>query len=284
MLPPFTLHPPPSCYLHLPDVRIHYWLLGAGPPLVLLHGLGSSACDWFPVAPALAAHFRLLLIDLRGHGQSSLADSGYGIDLMATDVCRVMDSVGIERAHLLGLSLGGCVALQLACTAAQRLDHLILVNTFARLRNSGRLRQRLARLRHALGSGDALARLVATSLFADPDVQAFAYERLRRNDIRVLRRIMLVLARFDLRRQLPAVHAPTLVLIGDRDNTVPPRCADDLLAGLHRARLHVIPDAGHALPYDQPDAFIQAVTAFLISSPFAHPPALVLPSFPSAAL
>lgn len=266
MLPPFTLHPPPSHYLHLPGVRIHYWLLGAGPPLVLLHGLGSSACDWFPVAPALAAHFRLLLIDLRGHGQSSLADSGYGVDRMATDVCQVMDSVGIARAHLLGLSLGGCVALQLACTAAQRLDHLILVNTFARLRHNGRLRQRLARLRRALGAGDALARLVAASLFADPDIQAFAYERLRRNDIGVLRRIMLALARFDLRRQLPAVSVPTLVLIGDRDNTVPRRCAGDLLAGLPHARLHVIPDAGHALPYDQPDAFVQAVIPFLAAA------------------
>ena len=86
--------------------------------LVLLHGMGSCAMDWFPVSPALAGQYTLLLVDLRGHGQSSLpARHDFHVASMAADVQGVLDAENASAAHVLGLSLGGCVALQLACDA-----------------------------------------------------------------------------------------------------------------------------------------------------------------------
>ncbi len=263
MLPAFSTLALPSRYLHLPDVRIHYRVVGEGPTVALLHGLGSSGSDWFPVTSYLAPHYRLLLIDLRGHGHSSLPRTGYSVAAMARDVQAVLAAEGIESAALIGLSLGGCVALQTAVTAPDLVAGLVLVNTFAKLRHSGMFGGRLVRLRRALGDADGLARLVAASLFTDPEVQALVFERLRRNDVGAIRRTMLAVARFDVRSQLGKVTAPTLVLAGDRDRTVPRLCLSDLMAGLPAARLQVIADAGHALPYDQPDDFVAAVCSFL---------------------
>ena len=263
-LPSFSLLPPPSSFLQLPGVRIHFRVVGEGPPILLLHGLASSGIDWFPIAPALASRHRLILMDLRGHGHSSLAQAkGYGIETMAGDAWRLLEALAVDKPHVVGLSLGGCVALQMACQRPAALDRLVLANTFARLRSNGLLASRLIRLRRTLGNIDALAQVVATSLFNDPAVQAFAAERLRRNDMGAIRRTMAALALFDVRRRLPRIANPVLVLAGDRDRTVPSRCTEELAGGLPLARLHIIADAGHALPYDQPDAFVAAVRDFL---------------------
>lgn len=267
MLPAFSTIALPSRYLQRPDVRIHYRLVGEGPPVVLLHGLGSGGNDWFPITPFLAPDYRLLLIDLRGHGHSSLPRDSYSIAAMASDVLAVLDAEEIERAALVGLSLGGCVALQTAIQSPQRVSRLVLVNTFAKLRHSGIGWSRVARLRRALGDVDGLARLVAASLFDDPELQALVFERMRHNDAGAIRRTMWAIARFDVRRRLGQVTAPALALVGDRDNTVPRPCAGDLMAGLPAARLQIIPDAGHALPYDQPEAFVAATRVFLGADP-----------------
>ncbi len=260
------LHWPPeavSRYLYLPDVRIHYRLFGSGPLVVLLHGLGSSGADWYAVIHDLQNDFRLLLIDLRGFGSSSLARSGdYRIARMADDVVQLFNHTGLQSAHVVGLSLGGCVALQLAISAPQLVDHLVLVNTFARMRTAGSLMSKLKRF-WAARSIDTLAAFVAGQHFHDPATRAVAEERLRQNDLGVIHRAMWAIMRFNVLPQLPRIQQPTLLLIGDRDHTVPQSCVRDLQTGIPHARTQVIADAGHALPYDQPDAFIEALRTFL---------------------
>ncbi len=257
---------PQQHYLHLPDVRIHYRIYGEGPPLVMLHGLSSSSVDWFPVTPMLADHHQLILIDLRGHGLSSLPLSrNFSIRRMAEDVWAVLDHLGIEQTAMLGLSLGGCVTLQAAILHPQRLSRIVLVNTFAKLRSAGGIDiwGKMKRLYIAAQGMDKLAQFVASSLFADPEIRAVAQEQLRHNDVKAILRTMLALTRLNLLRELPRITAPALVLIGDRDKTVPRRCAEELVAGIPRAQLVEVADAGHALPYDQPQAFIEHTLRFL---------------------
>ncbi len=240
--------------------------MGEGPPLVLLHGMGSSSADWLPIAPKLATNYRLLLLDMRGHGQSSLATNGdYSISRMAADISIALDAFGIEQTHLLGLSLGGCVALQFAVDNPGRVKRLVLVNTFARLRSTGirSLRSRLTRVYAAARDMDRLAWYVANSLFDDPEYQRITYQRMRRNDLGAIRRTMIVLLRFNLLQQLYRIQSPVLVMVGDRDKTVPSRCTVDMMARLPNAQMRVISDAGHALPYDQPDAFWATTLDFL---------------------
>jgi 3-oxoadipate enol-lactonase len=233
--------------------------------LILLHGLGSSGADWYPLVPGLAEHFQLVLVDLRGFGSSSLArNKDYSIASMAHDVAQLRASLKMDTTHVVGLSLGGCVALQLAVMAAAQVDHLVLVNTFAKLRQGkgAAVGSKLKRL-WAARNVDTLAAFVAAEHFSDPELRALARERLRHNDLGVLHRTMLAIMRFNLLPQLGAITSPTLLLIGDRDHTVPRQCAEDLQRGIPQAQLRVIPHAGHALPYDQPQAFLAALLAFL---------------------
>lgn len=269
MVPHFSFVELPSTHIRTPGARIHARSLGEGPPVVLLHGLSSSGADWFPIVPGLAARHRLLLLDLRGHGQSSLAvNGGYAIRHMAADVGTALDYFDIEQAHLIGLSLGGCVALQFAVDNPDRTQRLVLVNTFARLRNAGTgsLRHRLTRVYAALRDMDRLAHYVATSLFDDPEYQRITYERMRRNDLGVIRRTMIAILRLNLLGELDRIQSPTLVLAGDRDKTVPRRCAYEMVTRISNARLRTITDAGHALPYDQPEAFLASTLDFLSQS------------------
>ncbi len=262
---------PDQYYLHLPDVRIHYRVFGEGPPLVMLHGLGSSGIDWFPVTPMLADRFQLVLVDLRGHGHSSLPTSrNYAVSRMADDVWAVMEHLGLVQPSILGLSLGGCVALQVAISHHQHLHHVVLVNTFAKLRSQGMrdLWSKVQRMFAAMQGMDRLAEYVAVSLFTDPLKRAFAAERLRHNDLGVILRTMMGLSRWNALSQLSLLPNPVMVLTGDRDKTVPRRCAEELVAGLPNAQWQVVPDAGHALPWDQPDAFCKHVLNFLGASDF----------------
>lgn len=253
-----------SHYLTLPDVRIHYWLLGSGPPVILLHGLGLGGADWFPVAQGLAQHYQLALIDLRGFGSSSLSRRrDYRIASMAADCMQVIAQWGKGPVHVVGLSLGGCVALQMALAAPQLVDSLVLVNTFARMRFGLRTSpwRKIARLWAARNIA-TLADFVAHEHFHDPALQSLASERLRHNDLHVLHRTMWEIARFNVLPHLRRIHHPTLLLLGARDNTVPRQCTTDLQAGIPHAQVRLIDDAGHALPFDQPEAFVEAVLAF----------------------
>jgi 3-oxoadipate enol-lactonase len=242
---------------------------GDGAPIVLLHGLGSSSTDWTLQIPAFARHHRVLAVDLRGHGRSRPARAALGIERHARDVADALAALGEQDAHVVGLSLGGCVGLALAGTEPARVRSLTLVNAFARLRPAGargaaRIAQRLGLV--CVAPMTTVASHVAATLFPRPD-QRPAYLAAVRSLSATPRRTylgsMLALAGFDARSRLAAVRCPTLVVIGDRDRTVPRAAAEALCRGIPHARLLVVPDSGHATPYDQPDVFNRAVLEFL---------------------
>ena len=260
----------------MPDLRmgnldLHYDDRGAGAPLVLLHGLGSSAADWDLQVPAFAARYRLLLVDLRGHGRSPAGPALSTVEQMAEDVAALLARLGLPPAHVVGLSLGGCAALALAARHPQRVRSLVLVNTFARLRAGGAQgAARLARRAWLFCTAPmpAVAAYVAAGLFPEPEhaaLRAEAVARLARNDKRPYLAAMLAVVRFDARRALASIRCPTLVMAGDRDTTVPRAAAQALRQGIAGARFAPIANSGHATPYDQPEVFNRVVLEFLES-------------------
>lgn len=264
--------------LRVDGVSIHYeWRDGPGSagaaPIVLLHGLGSSCGDWSLQVPVLGARHPLLLVDLRGHGRSSHARGAITIEAMAGDVQALLGRLGAPAAHVVGLSLGGCVALALALRAPERVRSLILVNAFARRASNGargaaRLSARLALL--ACAPMSVVARHVASGLFPRRDQRELhlaAARALEATPRGVYVRTMLALARFDARRALASVRCPTLVIAGDRDGTVPLHAKRALADGIAGAKLLVVTDSGHATPWDQPDEFNRAVLDFIGGSP-----------------
>lgn len=249
---------------------LHHALHGhAGPPVVLLHGLGSSSADWPQQQAVLQARHRVVAVDLPGHGGSPLPPGRLTIEGMARDVAALLAGVGEEPAHVVGLSLGACVALRLALQSPARVRTLTLVNPFARVQPAGpgdlaRLAQRLLLLGTA--PMETVAAHVARRLFPWPEQRALydsAVASLAATPRRAYLAAMRALARFDARGQVAAIRQPTLIVAGDRDTMVPLAAKAALAAAIPRARLLVVPASGHATPHDQPAAFNRALLEFL---------------------
>jgi len=241
----------------------------AGPPVVLLHGLGSCAADWAPQLEALAPRYRVVAVDLPGHGASPLPSGPLTIEAMASAVAMLSTELDAAPAHVVGLSLGACVALRLALQAPARVRSLTLVNPFACVRPGGpadvaRLAQRLWLL--ATAPMPRLAAHVARRLFPWPEQRALyeaAVGSLGATSRRGYAAAMRALARFDARGQLGAIRQPTLVVTGDRDTVVALGPKLRLGAAIPGARVVVVPGSGHATPYDQPAAFNRLLVEFL---------------------
>lgn len=254
----------------LPDRPLHHTVLGhAGPPVILLHGLGSSSADWPEQRAALEPGYRVIAVDLPGHGGSPLPRGALTIESMAADVAALLAHLAAGPAHVVGLSLGACVALRLALEAPGRVRSLTLVNAFARVQPAGpadvaRLAMRLALLGTA--PMDTVAAHVARQLFPWPEQRALyasAVSSLAATPRRAYFAAMRALARFDARGQAAAIRQPTLLVTGDRDTSVPLAAKLALAAAIPRARLLVVPASGHATPHDQPEAFNRALLEFL---------------------
>ena len=242
---------------------------GEGSPVFLLHGLGSCAADWTPQVAALEPRHRVIAVDLPGHGASPLPPGRLTIEDMAEAVAALAGTLTPEPAHVVGLSLGACVALRVALQAPGRVRSLTLVNPFARLRPDGP--GALVRMAHRLlllGTAPmpSLAAHVARRLFPWPEQRALyeaAVTSLGATSRRGYAAAMRALARFDARGQLAAIRCPTLVVAGDRDGVVPLAPKLRLGAAIPNARVVVVPASGHATPYDQPDTFNRLLVEFL---------------------
>jgi 3-oxoadipate enol-lactonase len=253
-----------------PTTTLHHTRRGhAAPAVVLLHGLGSSCRDWEFQEVALEGHHRVISVDLPGHGNSTPSSWPVTIESMADDVGMLLAELGEEPAHVVGLSLGACVALRLGLQAPGRVRSLTLVNPFARVQPTGprdvaRLLLRLTML------GVAPMRMVgahvARGLFPWPEQRALyeaAVASLGATSRRGYAASLRALAQFDARGQVAAIRRPTLVVAGDRDTMVPLAPKLRLAAAIPGARIVVIPASGHATPYDQPGTFNRVLLEFL---------------------
>ncbi len=115
-------------------LNLYYEEAGSGPPLLLIAGLSGTTLGWAMLLPALAAHFRVIAFDNRGAGRSSAPPGPYTTRQMAGDAAALLEHLGITRAHVIGLSLGGMIAQELALAHPERVDHLVLYATYARPR------------------------------------------------------------------------------------------------------------------------------------------------------
>jgi len=252
-------------------IALHHEITGRtdSPPIVLLHGLGSSSADWRYQRPALGAAYRVIVPDLRGHGRSPRGLGRLTIDAMATDVVALLDTLDVPTAHVVGLSLGGCVALALALAHPARVRSLTLVNTFARLSLAGprgalRGLARLGLL--ACAPMRVVAAHVARGLFPRPDQRELylaAVASLASNSRRTYLASLRGLASFDVRRRLGQVRCPTLVIVGDRDTTIPLAAKRLLQRSIPGAELIVVDDSGHVTPCDQADRFNALLLRFV---------------------
>ena len=244
---------------------------GGGTPLLLIHGLMVSGAMFQPVVPALAAHYRVVVPDLRGHGRSGALAGPYGVEQLARDLARRLEDLQVGAAHVVGYSQGGAVAQQFARDYPERVRGLVLACTYAynmlspRERLEGMLAPWLVRI---LGMR-RLARLVFAGAGGGPrlppETAAWLQGILAANGKARMVAAVEAMKAFDSRPWLHEIAAPTLVLTGAEDTAVPLAHARMLAQGIPGARLRVVEGAGHTLLWTHTDSFIQAVEAFLAS-------------------
>lgn len=258
-------------------IRIHAYQLGDGPPLLLLHGLSANARTWGRSAEALGKHRRVIAVDLRGHGHSDSPAPGYGESDFVADAAGVIRQLRVGPVDIIGHSLGGRIAMQLAGQNPEGVRRLVLEEAFGS-RSDGITPEQEAQLRHAgmawmepfrqLSREEATAQVGRQSpSWTREECEAFA-DGQREVSIDFLAKGGMGYT-FDWRERLSQIQCPTLVLGGDPDAGVfPPSGFDDAAAEEARRRLAngivvKIPNAGHMVHLDQPEQFVEVVDDFL---------------------
>ena len=244
--------------------------------VILLHGLGSCGEDWGLQIPDLSRRYRVITPDLPGHGRSGVGPTSPTVRVMSRAVSELLEELDGGAAHVVGLSLGGAVALQLAIERPSQVRSLTAVNTFARLRLSRRgLGKMLGRLILLLtGQMDWLGGWVAGGLFPGEDQSALrqaAAARIAGNPWHTYFRAALAVTRFDCRHGLEDIRAPTLVVAGEEDTTVPLKAKLELASRIPGARLEIISGSGHVTPVDAAGRFNTILLRFFeaVDSPGA---------------
>jgi pimeloyl-ACP methyl ester carboxylesterase len=252
------------------DLRVE--TIGAGPPLLLIMGLGASLETWIAQRDAFSVRHRVILFDNRGAGESERPPPPWTVPDMAADAIAVLDALGIERAHVLGVSMGGMIAQEMAIGWPERVDRLVVAVSFARpdpLRRAFLLFRRWARLQGVDLVQEGVANLpwlVSPSVLNDPqrleeilavvgtmplmDAEAYSHQ-------------IDAILEHDTLSRLHRVQSRTLVLAAAEDVLTPLYLSREIAEAIPNARLTVLPRGNHAVQIEDPDAFNRAVLDFL---------------------
>jgi 3-oxoadipate enol-lactonase len=269
-------------YVDANGIRLYVDESGDGPPLLLIMGLGATHETWFAQREAFAAAHRVIAFDNRGAGRSDSPPGPWSVPDMAADALGVLDALGITRADVVGVSMGGMIAQEMAIRYPARVDRMVVAMSFARpdpIRRAFLLHRRWARLQGADSLQESIANLpwlLSASSLADgarlgdiiesfaslPFVSAQAYAN----------QVDAILDHETLSR-LPTVRAPTLVLAAAEDVLTPVFLSAEIAAAIPGARLHVLPRGNHAVQVEYADAFNAAILEWLRQTPARQEPA-----------
>lgn len=258
--------------LKVNGVELYVEVEGDGHPLLLLEGLGYHHWMWFKQRPALSRRFRLISVDNRGVGHSDKPDEPYSIRKFADDAAAVLDALGIERAHVLGISMGGFIAQEFALAYPRRTGRLVLgCTSFGGPRSIPVPPATLAVMTDRTGSPEDIVRR-GLAIAASPgywDLHPEELERIVRWRLELpvpnhaYMRQLAAAAAHDAADRVGQITAPTLIATGDRDRVVPAENSDLLAAAIPGSRVVRYPGAGHLFFIEQADRFNADVEAFL---------------------
>src|SRR5882757_7755265 len=253
------------------DAETVYWVTGDGPAVVLLHPFPAHHEFWLPVANSLAGRYRLLLPDMRGHGDSGVGDGPATMEKHAGDIARVMDDAEIGRAPLVGVSIGGYALFEFWRRHRGRVAALGLCNTKAPADSAEARAGRLQAANDVIERGtepffqSMIPRLLGKSTReARPDLVEGALRMMRKmspEDVAQVQRGMA--ARPDSVDTLKTINVPTLLVTGEEDILTGVNEAELIRQHIPGGQLRVIPKAGHYSPWEQPEEVGEVLRQFL---------------------
>ncbi len=258
--------------VHVGDIDIYYEIHGGGEPLVLIEGLGYAAWMWFKQVPQLSKHFQVIIFDNRGVGHTDKPDVEYSIKMFAGDTAGLLKALGIPRAHILGVSMGGFVAQEFALAYPEMIKKLILCSTSFGGPHMVPIPQRTLQMMAQGGQTPRDTFRIGLSVAVGAD-----YLQKKADEIEMIigwrlaniqpryayMRQFYAGAGFDAEERVGGITAPTLVMAGEEDQVVPAENARLLAEKIQGARLELFSGAGHLFFIEKAAEFNRKVVDFL---------------------
>lgn len=254
-------------------IRMQYELTGpeAAPVIVCSHCLAGSMVVWEPQLAALESRYRVLCYDTRGHGGSSAPDEPYSMEMLSKDVTALLDFLNVEKAHFLGISMGGMIGQTLALMHPDRVASLILCDTTSMVPEA-MMPVWEDRIRTAREEGmaamveETLARWFSPGFRQkNPDIMAGIENMIVETPIPGFVGCSRAISRFDVHKDLNRISMPTLVMVGENDPGTPLAAARQIHEGIPHSLLVVLPEAFHLSNIEAAASFNENLLAFLAS-------------------
>ena len=251
--------------------KLYWYERGAGPPLLLIMGLGSTSDLWYRLLPMLSAHYRTILFDNRGVGRSDAPNGPYSIKTMASDAAVVMDAAGVGSAYVLGFSMGGFIAQELALHYPGRVRALILAGTACGGKEAVRAAPEILVALEGRGvkTPEEGFWMMAPYIY-DPstlptrieeDLAVSLHTSLQRKSY--VAQLQGIASWAGSHSRLSKLDVPVLIIHGESDQLIPPENGRILANVIANAEVVMIPRAGHRFMTDQPEAASKAILSFL---------------------
>ena len=258
-------------------VELYYEIHGEGEPVLLIHGLGSSTRDWDLQVPALASQFKVITFDVRGHARSEKPRQRYSVKLFTDDTAALIRALDVGPVHVIGISMGGMIAFQLAVDAPELVRSLVIANSGPAMPIKTLAQRLMIWTRIAIVNTRGMRKMgevLAARLLPKPEHAAARrdfIERWAENDPVAYLSALKGLVNWSVMDALPRIDRPVLVLTGDQDYT-PVAFKQAYTALMKRAELVVIQDSRHFTPIDRPEPFNAALLSFLTAHHAAGSP------------
>ncbi len=250
------------------SIRTYYENVGEGEALVFVHGHGSKSQDWVYQSEFFREHFQVITYDVRGHGQTEKVKKPYSVPLFAKDLAELLNELGIEKAHIVGISMGGWIAFQFGVSYPEMTRSLTIVNSWAdmRLKTLEDWRnyfQRVVIFRFL--SMRKIGEVLSKRIFIKPEQESLResfVESWSKNHKPSYMKSLHSGIGWTVHDKLSTLTMPILVVAADEDYT-PLSMKEDYTRQLPNARLVVVEDSRHATPVEKPDEFNQILLKFL---------------------
>jgi pimeloyl-ACP methyl ester carboxylesterase len=257
------------------DINLYYEVHGQGFPLVLIAGIGYHSGCWFSVLPHFSRELQVVVFDNRGVGRSDEPVMDYSIEMFADDTAGLLRAIGITRAHVLGRSMGGAIAQQMALRHPEMVEKLVLVSTLSETSPFGLLVLDVWQQVGLKAGMDVLHKLLVMESLSPrffgqrPEVVDEILHRGGEHPqpAEAFVRQAGAVARHNATPLLHRIKAPTLVLAGEKDIPTPVGASKLLASRIPNARFRVVPRVGHGFMWEDPEGFCREVLSFLAERP-----------------